>query len=78
MFGSMFVACFVASIGKILWPVDKGCSGMVLGQKLACTGAVKELSSTSVRGSHACNTPKYTLAVFDMFRVFCKPNLNVS
>ena len=26
----------------------------------------------------ACNTPKYTLAVFDMFRVFCKPNLNVS
>ena len=25
-----------------------------------------------------CNTSKYTLAVFDMFRVFCKPNLNVS
>ena len=25
-----------------------------------------------------CNTPKYTLAVFDMFRVFCQPNLNVS
>ena len=25
-----------------------------------------------------CNTPKYTLTVFDMFRVFCKPNLNVS
>ena len=25
-----------------------------------------------------CNTPKYTLAVFDIFRVFCKPNLNVS
>ena len=25
-----------------------------------------------------CNTPKYTLAVFDMFRVFCKRNLNVS
>ena len=25
-----------------------------------------------------CNTPKYTLAVFDMFRVFCKHNLNVS
>ena len=24
-----------------------------------------------------CNTPKYTIAVFDMFRVFCKPNLNV-
>ena len=27
---------------------------------------------------HWCNTPKYTLVVFDMFRVFCKPNLNVS
>ena len=25
-----------------------------------------------------CNTPKYTLVVFDMFRVFCKPNLTVS
>ena len=24
-----------------------------------------------------CNTPKYTLVVFDMFRVFCKPNLIV-
>ena len=24
-----------------------------------------------------CNAPKYTLVVFDMFRVFCKPNLNV-
>ena len=25
-----------------------------------------------------CNTPKYTLVIFDMFRVFCKPNLTVS
>ena len=25
-----------------------------------------------------CNTPKYTLVVFNMFRVFCKRNLNVS
>ena len=25
-----------------------------------------------------CNTPKYTLVVFDMFRVFCKPNWTVS
>ena len=25
-----------------------------------------------------CNTPKYTLVVFDMFRVFCKPNLTVA
>ena len=41
---------FVASIGRILWPVDKDCSGMVLGQKLACTGASKELSGTPVRG----------------------------
>ena len=26
----------------------------------------------------SCNTPKYTLVVFDMFRVFCKHNLTVS
>ena len=25
-----------------------------------------------------CNTPKYTIVVFDMFRVFCKHNLTVS
>ena len=25
-----------------------------------------------------CNAPKYTIAVFDIFRVFCKHNLNVS
>ena len=53
MFCVVFVPCFVASIGRIMWPVDKGCSGMVSGQKLACTGATKELSSTPVRGSHA-------------------------
>ena len=49
MFGTMFVACF----GRIMWPVDKGCSGMVLGQKMVCTGAAKELFGTSGRGSHA-------------------------
>ena len=48
----MFVACYVASIGRILSPVDKGCSGMVSGQKLACTGADKELSGTSGLRSH--------------------------
>ena len=49
----MFVACYVVSIGRILSPVDKGCSRMVSGQKLACTGAAKELSGTPGRGSHA-------------------------
>ena len=53
MFGAVFVACFVASIGRILRPVDKGCSEMVLGQKLACTRAAKELSGMPVHGSHA-------------------------
>ena len=53
MFGIMFVVCFVVSIERILSPVDKGYSGMVLGQKLACTGAAKELSGTPGRGSHA-------------------------
>ena len=32
MFCAVFVACFVASIGRILRLVDKGCFGMVLGQ----------------------------------------------
>ena len=49
----MFVACYVASIGRILSSVDKGCSGMVSGQKLACTGASKDLSGMPMRGSHA-------------------------
>ena len=53
MFGAVFVACFVASIERILWPVDKGCFGMVSDQKLACTRAAKELSSTPVCGSNA-------------------------
>ena len=29
-------------------------------------------------GGENCNTPKDTLVVFDMFRVFCKHNLTVS
>ena len=29
-------------------------------------------------GGENCNTPKYTLVIFDMFRVLCKPNLTVS
>ena len=53
MFGTMFMACFVASIGRIRWPVDKGCSGMVSSRKLACTGAAKEISGMPGRGSHA-------------------------
>ena len=32
MFGAVFMACFVASIGRILWQVDKGCFGMVSDQ----------------------------------------------
>ena len=52
-FYALFLACFVASIGRIMWPLDKGCSGMVSDQKLACTGASKELSSKPARGSHA-------------------------
>ena len=53
MFGAVFVACFVASIRRILWPMDKGCFGMVSGQKLACIGAAKELFGTPVCESHS-------------------------
>ena len=49
MFGAVFVACFVASIGRILWPVDKGCSGMVSGQTLECTRVAKEFFGTPMR-----------------------------
>ena len=49
----MFVTCYVASIGRILSPVDKGCSWMVLGRKRACTGTAKASSGTPGRGSHA-------------------------
>ena len=31
-FYAMFMTCFVASIERILWLVENGCSGMVLGQ----------------------------------------------
>ena len=48
----MFVACYVASIGRILSPVDKDCSRIVSSRKPACTGATKELSGTPGRGSH--------------------------
>ena len=49
----MFVTCYVVSIGRILSPMDKGCSGMVSGRKRACTGAAKASSGTPGRGSHA-------------------------
>ena len=49
----MFVACYVASIGRILSPVDKGCSGMVSSRKMACTKAAQKLSGMPGRGSHA-------------------------
>ena len=32
--------------------MDKDCSGMVSGRKLACTGAAKELSGMPGHGSH--------------------------
>ena len=35
-------------------------------------------AKNDIKIQYVCNTPKYTLAVFDMFRVFCKRNLNVS
>ena len=51
MFCSVFVACFVASIGSTMWPVDKGCSEMGSGQKLAC---VSELPRSSLSLARWC------------------------
>ena len=45
------------------------------------SGKRKESQSSSSSGKKqkaSCNTPKYTLVVFDMFRVFYKHNLTVS
>ena len=53
MFCALFVACFLVSIGRILWPMEKGCSRLDSSQKLVCTGAAKELFGTLVRGNHA-------------------------
>ena len=45
-----------------------------------CVGAVDSLRIGFLNTQEVthCNTPKYTLVVFDMFRVFCKPNLTIS
>ena len=32
----------------------------------------------NILGVGECNTPEYTLVVFDMFRVFCRHKLNFS
>ena len=40
--------------------------------------ALEPIIAKPTRGELQCNTPKYTLVVFDMFRVFCKHNLIVS
>ena len=41
-----------------------------------CT--VKETPRLFLKNMVKCNITKYTLVIFDMFRVFCKHNLNVS
>ena len=49
----MFVAYYVVLIGRILSPVDKGCSGMVSGRKRLCTGAAKASFGKLGLGIHA-------------------------
>ena len=39
---------------------------------------LKRSPKSSLVAKGNCNTPKYTLVVFNMFRVFCKHNLTVS
>ena len=36
------------------------------------------LSEFLLKREYICNTPKYTLVVFDMFKVFCRHKLNFS
>ena len=39
--------------------------------------AVSIIANAIAQASIACNTPIYTLVIFDMYRVFCKHNLTV-
>ena len=69
---SLAVVVHRAALGEPHLPLDKG------------KGKINEIrypsGSEYLRAviQNVCNTPKYTLVVFDMFRVFCKHNLTVS
>ena len=58
---------------------EKNCILLLFrGSPLSDTEMEIPKSMEQLLGGMLCNTPKYTLVVFDMFRVFCKPNLTVS
>ena len=46
--------------------------------RISAEGPTKEDPYQVEEAKYMCNTPKCTLVIFDMFRVFCKCNLNVS
>ena len=39
---------------------------------------IREVALGCNKGGTVCNAPKYTLVVFDMFRVFCRHKLKFS
>ena len=54
---------------------------LIVGTSLTATDGSTSVNATMYRqvvGGLQCNTPKYTLVVFDRFRAFCKLNLTVS
>ena len=65
------------SVGTI--SISKNCSAIIqrkFPKKLRDPGS---FTIPCVIGEHTlCNIPKYTLVVFNMFRVFCRYNLNFS
>ena len=75
--GHPIFTCFLGSTGYRRDPRVLGRHNLVSEPRYAIT--CSSLFGTSITACHVhCNTPKYTLDVFDMFRVFCKLNLNVS
>ena len=62
--------------GKHTTPLLRGQARIVLRYSLISATALSDHASAHIVLRY-CNTPKYTLVVFDMFRVFCKHNLTV-
>ena len=58
--------------------LSKEQSPKTLEQKERMSKIPFSLAVGSLMYAMLCNTPKYTLVVFDFFRVFCRHDLNVS
>ena len=72
-----FLFCFVLQV-LVIWSFCFVCDCSQGYSECMRTRGQAELHPFDPEPERTCNTPKYTLAVLDMFRVFCQCNLNVS